>query len=175
MNRDKVLAAAKAAPPKVRLDEYREAVQELREKGFTWREIADFLTEQGVRTDHTRVYRTFGERSQPRRTESRDVEISRITYLGERMTKKRKTWNVMEIELRSKLGQPITVLGYVWGTGTARFALGEGDTIAYRDATLVTKSGSSFPMAYIKAKFQAEGDYWSPQEVYIVPKWDALL
>ena len=175
MNRDEILAEAKAAPPKVRLEEYREAVQELREKGFTWREIADFLTQRGVPTDHTRIYRTFGKQSKQRRTESRPVEISRITYLGERMTKKKKTWNLMEIELPSKLDKPITVMGYAWGTGAARFALGDEDTIAFRDATLVTKSGSSFPMAFIKAEFRAEGDYWSVQEVYIVPKWEALL
>jgi len=175
MNRDEILAEAKAAPPKVVLEEYREAVQELREKGFTWREIAGFLTERGVPTDHTRIYRTFGEQSKQRRTESRPVEISRITYLGERKTKKKKTWNVMEIELPSKLDKPITVMGYAWGTGAARFALGDEDTIEFRDATLVTKSGASFPMAFIKAEFRAEGDYWSPQEVYIVPKWEALL
>lgn len=175
MNSDKILADAKAAPSKVRLEEYREAVQELRKKGFSWREIADFLTERGVSTDHTRVYRTFGQPTNQRRTESRQVEISRITYLGERMTKRKKTWNVMEIELPSKLDQPITVIGYAWGTGAARFALGDEDTIVFRDATLVIKSGSSFPMAYIKAEFRAEGDYWSPQEVYIVPNWEALL
>ena len=177
MDRDKILAAAKAAPNKVRLqlEEYREAVQELREKGFTWREIADFLNEQGLQTDYTRVYRTFGRKPQQRRTESREVEISRITSLGERKTKKGKSWNVMEIDLIPKLGTPITVIGYVWGTGTARFALGDEEAIAFRGATLVTKSGGGFPMAYIKAEFQAEGDYWTPQEVYIMPKWDALL
>jgi len=175
MNSDKILADAKAAPSKVRLEEYREAVQELRKKGFSWRDIADFLTERGVSTDHTRVYRTFGQPKDQKRTESRPVEISRITYLGERMTKRKKTWNVMEIELPSKLDQAITVIGYAWGTGAARFALGDEDTIVFRDATIVIKSGSSFPMAYIKAEFRVEGDYWSPQEVYIVPNWEALL
>jgi len=60
MDREELLAAAKAAPAKVRLEEYREVVQELRGKGFTWREVADFLTERGVPTDHSWVYRTFG-------------------------------------------------------------------------------------------------------------------
>ena len=59
MDKDKVLAAAKAAPQKIQLEEFRDAVETLREKGYTWREIADFLNEQGVQTDHTRVYRTF--------------------------------------------------------------------------------------------------------------------
>ena len=175
MNRDKILAAAQAAPPKVRLEEYEEAVRALREKGFTWREIADFLTGQGVPTDHTRVYRTFGQPPKQRRAESRKVEISRITYLGERMTKKKRPWNVMEIELPSKLGQPITVVGHAWGTGAAKYALGDENAIAFRNASLVIKTGGGFPMAYIKAEFHAEGDYWSPQEVYIMPKWEALL
>lgn len=175
MDRDTILAAAKAAEPKVRLEEHREAVQALREKGFTWRQVADFLNEHGIQTDHTRVYRMFGRPVLKGYSESREVHISRITYLGERLTKRKKTWNVVEIELPSKLGQPITVLGYTWGGGAARFALGDEDTIAYRNATLFTKTGNAFPMAYLKAEFKAEGDYWSSQEIYIVPKWEALL
>jgi hypothetical protein len=177
MDRDRILAAAQAAEPRARLEEHREAVQTLRDKGFTWRDIAEFLTEQGVQTDHTRVYRTFGQPSKHRRTESRPLEISRITYLGERKTKKGKTWNVMEIELPSKLGQPITVVGHTWGSGAAKLALRDEDSVAFRDASLVIKTGgrSGFPMAFIKAEFQAEGDYWSAQEVYIMPKWEALL
>lgn len=149
-------------------------MQVLRDKGFTWREIADFLTEQGVQADHTRVYRVFGEKPK-RQTESRQIEISRITYRGERKTKKGGTWKLLEIELPSKLGQPIVLLGHAWGTGAAKFALGDEDTIVFRDVTLVTKSGSGLPMAYLKADFQAEGNNWSHQEVYIMPKWDALL
>ncbi len=175
MNRDTILAAALAAPPKAKLEEHREAVQALRHKGFTWREIADFLTEQGVQTDHTRIYRTFGEAPKERHTESRNVEILRITYLGERKTKKNKSWNVMEIKLSSRLGQPITVIGHTWGSGAAKYALGDGKSIAFRNAALVIKAGGGFPMAFIKAEFQAEGDYWSPLEVYIMPKWEALL
>ena len=65
MDKDELLAAAKAAPAKVRLEEYREVVQELRGKGFTWREIADFLTERGVPTEHSWLYRTFERRRRP--------------------------------------------------------------------------------------------------------------
>lgn len=175
MNLEKILADAKAAPPKVMLEEYREAVEELRKKGFSWRGIADFLSERGVETDHTRLYRLFGQPKKQRRTESRPVEISRITYIGEQMTRKKRKWKVMEIEMPSKLGQPITVIGYIWGTDAAGFALGDGDTIEFREATLVTKIGGGFPLAYIKAEFRAEGDYWSPHEAYIVPKWEAIL
>lgn len=175
MRREEILAAAKAAPAKVRLEEHREAVKELRAKGFTWREVADFLTDQGVQTDHTRVYRAFGEQPKKPKSESRPIEIARVTFVGERKTKRGKIWNVMEFELPSKLGCAITVVGYAWGTGAAKYLVGDDESLELRDATLITKSGSSFPMAYIRGEFRAEGDYWSPQEVYILPKWDALL
>ena len=172
VDRDQILEAAKAATSKVRLEEHREAVEVLREKGFTWREIADFLNEQGVQTDHTRVYRMFGEKPK-RRTETREIEISRITYVGEKPTKKGGgKWNILEIAMPSKLGKPIVVLGFTWGIDAAKFSSDE--PIGYRNASLVTKSGNGMPMAYIKAEFQS-GDDWSSQEVHIMPKWDELL
>ncbi len=174
MDRDELLTAAKAAPAKVRLEEYREVVQELRGKGFTWREVADFLTERGVTTDHTWVYRTFGQKKKTRHFESRPVEISRARYVGTRETKN-GAWNLLEIELPSTLGQPIPVVAFFWAKGAAKLELGDKSTVAVRDATLVTKSGSSFPMAYIKAELQAVGDdQWSPQEMYILPNWEVL-
>ena len=177
MDRDELLAAAKAAPAKVRLEEYREVVQELRGKGFTWREVAAFLTERGVTTDHTWVYRTFGKKpeKETRRVEFQPIEISRARYVGTRETKK-GAWNLLEIELPSTLGQPIPVVAFYWATGAAKLELGDESTVAVRDATLATKSGSSFPMAYIKAELQAVGDeQWSPQEMYILPKWEVLM
>ncbi len=175
MNRHEILAAAKAAPAKLSLEEYREAVEELRQKGFSWREVADFLIANGVQTDHTQVYRAFAGESKQRRTESRGIEINRAVYVGERKTKRGKTWDVLEFELPSKLGQPISVLGYAWGSGAAQFKIGPDRTLELRNVRLVTKSGSSFPMAFIRAEFLAEGGYWSPREVYILPNWDALL
>ena len=151
-NQEDILAAAKAAPAKVQLEAYREAVEELRQKGYTWREIADFLTERGVQADHTRVYRTFGQARKDRQKESRPVEVMRVTYLGERLTKKGKTWKLMEIELASRLDKPVTVTGYVWGMGTPAFARGTNETLSCRNAMLVYKSGNSFPTAHIKAE-----------------------
>ncbi len=176
MDHDELLAAAKAAPAKVRLAEYREVVQELRGKGFTWREVADFLTERGVPTDHTWVYRTFGKKKKTRHVESQPVEIARARYVGTRETKKRNgAWNLLEIELPSTLDQPIPVVAFFWAKGAAKLELGDESTVAVRDATLVTKSGGSFPMAYIKAELRAVGDEWSPQEMYILPKWEVLI
>lgn len=176
MNHNEIIAAAKAAPAKVQLEDYYDAVRILRDKGFTWREIAEFLTERGVPTDHTRVYRLFGERKSGRRTISKAVEISRATFVGEKLTRKKKTWNVMELEMPCKLGKSITVLGYAWGTGAAKYTLGPEQSISIRNATLVMRSGNNgVPVASIKAEFQAEGDYWTPQEVYIAPKWETLI
>ena len=63
MKANEILAAAKALPEKQNLEEYRETVEVLRDKGYTWREIAEFLNERGVSTDHTRLFRLFGKES----------------------------------------------------------------------------------------------------------------
>lgn len=52
-----LLAKAKAVPERTRLEDHVEAITALREKKYTWREIAAFLSENGVETDHTKVYR----------------------------------------------------------------------------------------------------------------------
>ena len=174
MDKNELLAAAKAAPAKVRLEEYREVVQELRGKGFTWREVADFLTERGVPTEHSWLYRTFEKKKKTRGVESQPVEISRAKYVGTRQTKK-GAWGLLEIDLPSALGQPIPVVAHYWAKGAAKLDLEEDDTVTLRDATLVTKIGGTFPTAYIKAELRAVGGQWSPQEMYITPKWEALL
>ena len=56
---DAILRDAQTAPAKGGLEPHREAIQVLRDKGYSWREIAQFLTERGVATDHTAVYRFF--------------------------------------------------------------------------------------------------------------------
>ena len=176
MTPEELTVAAQSAPPKVDLQDYREAVVALREKGYSWREVADFLNERGVATDHTRLYRLFGEKHNERKRESREVDIKRMTYVGQRQTKKRNAWNVMEIELPSKLGKPIIVQGFAWGTGAPRFGVGANDALSFRDATLVTRSSQKgFPMAYLQAEIQIESGEWVAQEVYIAPKWEVLL
>lgn len=175
MNKDEILAAAKEAPAKVQLDEYREAIESLRDKGYTWREIADFLSERGVSVDHTRIYRMFGDGKRRRGPESRSVEVSRVTFLGEQPTRKRRgKWNLFEIELPSKLGSAITVTGYVWGH-CMDLKVEDGATVDVRDAKLVMRrKHRRMPMAYLTMEVQS-GDEWVPLEVYIVPKWDVLL
>lgn len=52
-----LLAKAKAVPERTSLEDHVEAIAALRDKKYTWREIATFLNENGVETDHTKVYR----------------------------------------------------------------------------------------------------------------------
>lgn len=52
-----VLKEALQAPAKTDLAAYLEAIKALRSKKWSWREIADFLKERGVDTDHTKLIR----------------------------------------------------------------------------------------------------------------------
>lgn len=61
---DAILRDAQTAPAKGSLEPHAEAIRVLRGKGYSWREIAQFLAERGVATDHTAVYRFF-TRTQP--------------------------------------------------------------------------------------------------------------
>lgn len=52
-----LLEEALKAPAKTDLSQYLLAIETLREKKWSWREIADFLNERGVVTDHTKLIR----------------------------------------------------------------------------------------------------------------------
>jgi len=52
-----ILKAAKLAPARESLETHSETIKTLRKKGYTWREVADFLREHGVDTDHTKLFR----------------------------------------------------------------------------------------------------------------------
>lgn len=60
-NPDHLLEIARAQPSQFGVESYRETISELRRKGNSWRQIADFLIEKGVKTDHTRIYRLMME------------------------------------------------------------------------------------------------------------------
>lgn len=57
MNATKLLAEAKASPDKRGLEPYLETIWELQRKGHSYRQIAEFLKQRGVDTDHTAVFR----------------------------------------------------------------------------------------------------------------------
>ena len=125
-------------------------------------------------TEHSWLYRTFEKKKKTRHVESQPIDISTAKYVGTRETKKRA------LELAGN-GGPFnpgpadSVVGFYWAKGAAKLELGDEDVVAVRDSTLVTKLGGSFPMAYIKAELRAVGDQWSPQEMYILPKWEVLV
>ncbi len=79
MDPKKIISDAKAAKPKTPLSAYNEAISILRDKGFSWREIAVFLSERGVSTDHTKVYRYY-KKQEATKGRKMDV-ISKDQYL----------------------------------------------------------------------------------------------
>ena len=54
---EELLRDALAAPARTDLAPHVDAIRALREKKWSWREIADFLRERGVETDHTKLLR----------------------------------------------------------------------------------------------------------------------
>jgi len=61
MNPAMMLEQAKTEPQKQGLEAYLETIWELRGKGNTYRQIAEFLKDRGIKTDHTAVYRLIEE------------------------------------------------------------------------------------------------------------------
>ena len=54
---DQLLHEAKEQPTKVSLASHAVTIKTLREKNYSWRDIAEFLNKNGVATDHTKVFR----------------------------------------------------------------------------------------------------------------------
>jgi hypothetical protein len=54
-----ILRAALAAPEKDDMADHLGTVFALRDKKYSWREIAQFLAERGVQTDHTKLLRMY--------------------------------------------------------------------------------------------------------------------
>lgn len=56
-----VLRAAEEEPVQRLLDDYTDAIHTLRDKNFTFREIAEWLTKFGFSVDHNAVYRAYAK------------------------------------------------------------------------------------------------------------------
>ena len=52
-----ILNEAKSKPSRSDLSAHIDTIAVLRNKNYTWREIAEFFNEQGIEVDHTKVYR----------------------------------------------------------------------------------------------------------------------
>lgn len=78
---DLVLEAALKAPAKEQdLSKHAKAITTLRDKGYTWREVADFLNQHGVVTDHTKLIR-FMQRFAEFKVPSADEYLKALTEL----------------------------------------------------------------------------------------------
>jgi transposase-like protein len=62
MSPHKMLEQARAAVANLGLEEYSESILELRRKGYSYRQIAEFLSERGLATEHTAVYRLVAKK-----------------------------------------------------------------------------------------------------------------
>ncbi len=177
MNAKELLEAAKAEPEKQNLEAYREVVEVLREKGFTWRETAEFLSKRGVVTDHSRLFRLFGEPQAARgRSVSREIAVSRVTFIGEKVKRNRRVWNVMEIELPTKLGCQLVVKGFAWSAAPFDYEKGSDDSLTFRNPMLKIRSKyKGLPVACITTEFKTRDGGWALRDLHIVPKWEELL
>jgi len=52
-----VLKAVQDLPSKEKLSDHKEAILQMREKGYSYRECAKLLNENGIKTDHTRIFK----------------------------------------------------------------------------------------------------------------------
>jgi hypothetical protein len=78
-----VLEDALKAPARSDLADHLDAIKALREKKWTWREIADFLTERGVDTDHTKLLRFIQKTEQRWSVPSCDTYFRALVKLRE--------------------------------------------------------------------------------------------
>ena len=56
---DELLREAEEEPNYRDLSQYASVIGTLREKGFSYRDIADWLSQRGVEVDHNAVYRVY--------------------------------------------------------------------------------------------------------------------
>lgn len=56
---EQLLQAALKAPDKDLLRPHLGPICVLRDKGYSWREISEFLAEKGIQADHTKIFRLF--------------------------------------------------------------------------------------------------------------------
>ena len=80
MKPDELLKLASAVPGKYGLADYRDTIVLLRNKGHSWRDVADFLKKNGIGTDHTTVYRYMMEENPLFDCQDLALEIGGLWY-----------------------------------------------------------------------------------------------
>jgi hypothetical protein len=69
-----LLEEAEQEPNHLDLDEYWQVIAKLREKGLTFREIAEWLAERNVHADHNAIYRVYTKHLSPDQAEAEERE-----------------------------------------------------------------------------------------------------
>lgn len=60
-----ILKEVEKLPVKKKLSHHKESILLMRKKGYSFRNIAEFLTSKGIKTDHTRVFKLIkGEKNE---------------------------------------------------------------------------------------------------------------
>lgn len=103
MKPDALLELANEMPSKFGVETYRDTICTLRRKGYTWREIADFVIEKGVKTDHTRIYRMMMEGDPLYDFDDAPLNIGGLLYESQKGHPLHSFGNGMVISLREKL------------------------------------------------------------------------
>jgi len=176
MEIEKMLAEAKATPEVKKLEEYAEVITVLREKNYSWRDIADFLNKRGVDTDHTRVYRLFNKPKEKKNVRKFPLEVLSARYIGEKQSKKKTaTFKIFEFSLPTTLGKPIKVLGFIWDGDTINANYKDGNLIIEK-AEFVIKIPQNFTMtSYLLLTIQTLNDSTKQLKVYFQPAWEEIL
>jgi hypothetical protein len=71
---DDLLEEAEQEPNHLDLDEYWQVIAKLREKGLTFREVAEWLAERNVHADHNAIYRVYTKHLSPDQAEAEERE-----------------------------------------------------------------------------------------------------
>jgi hypothetical protein len=72
-----VFADAEAEPDRRQLRDYSDSIRLLREKGFSFREIAEWLHGHGIEADHNAVYRVYLNTNHPGDVAQLEQELER--------------------------------------------------------------------------------------------------
>ncbi len=172
MKTERILSDAKSAPSKGSLEAHREAILLLREKGYTWREISDFLAERGVHADHTKIYRFFNK---PKLKANRKVTMNVISSEKyENALKQISISDKQKLMLKAHYEAPnrsITYTQLAQAAGYDDYAVANrlygqlgrdlGEAVSFQFADAETRPGEKFysssigmPNAYTTGEFQ---------------------
>ncbi len=80
---DDLLEEAEQESNQLDLDKYWQVIAKLREKGFTYRQISDWLGERNIDADHSAVYRVYTKHLSPDQAEAEDREHTAERLLKE--------------------------------------------------------------------------------------------